>query len=141
MKSKNLIRSGFVVYGLLMASGIVVVFVPQSVMLRIGTLCQLPSFEITPVFEYMARGLSLSAFLFGLLMLYFAFHLSEEARLINLVGWAALSLIPVVIWIHAIIPTPWWWKAGDITGLAILWILCIISHYSNNSEFALKGTS
>lgn len=134
MKKGKLIRYGFIAYGVMMASGIVFVFLPQEIMVRIASLCHLPPFEITPVFEYMARGLSLVAFLFGLLMFYFAFHLNEQAHLIGLVGWSALALIPFAIWIHVMAQTPLWWKAGDVMGLACLWALCHLSTKINNSK-------
>lgn len=137
MKRLNLIRYGSMAYGLMMASAVVFVFIPQDTMVHIGAVCHLPPFEITPVFEYMARGLALMAFLFGLLMFYFAFHLSEQIRLISLLGWTALGLIPVAIWIHVMAQTPLWWRAGDTIGLLILWLLSFLSR--NLKELEASG--
>ena len=127
MKRKKLVQYGFTAYGIVMATGIVFVFIPRDAMVRIGTLCRLPGFEVTPVFEYMARGLSFVAFLAGLLMFYFARNLSEQARSIRLAGWTALASIPVAIFIHASARTPLWWGVGDVVGLLALCALCFLS--------------
>jgi len=127
MKRIDAIRYGFIGYGLVMATGIIFVFIPASDMVRIGMLCDLPPFEITPVFEYMARGLSFVAFLSGLLMFYFAFHLAEQQRLIRLIGWTALAALPVIVWIHIEVETPAWWLAGDVLGVVLLWLLCFLA--------------
>ena len=127
MKRKKMIQYGLTIYGIVMATGIVFVFLSRDMMVRIGTLCGLPPFEVTPVFEYMARGLSFVCFLLGLLLLYLAFNLSEQGRLIRFVGWTALASVPVVIFIHVSAQTPLWWGAGDVVGLLILWILCLLA--------------
>jgi len=124
MKKLESIQIGFMVYGLVMASGMVFVFVPRETMVQIGNRFHLPPFEITPVFEYMARGLSFTAFLGGLLMFYLAFHLAEELRLIRLIGWTALAALPVIVWVHLASNTPLWWFGGDLLGILLLWVLC-----------------
>ena len=134
MKRKKIVQYGFMAYGIVMATGILFVFMPQDAMVRIGTLCRLPRFEVTPVFEYMARGLSFGAFLFGLLMFYFAAHLSEQTRLIRFVGWTALASVPVAIFIHTSAHTPLWWEVGDIVGLLALCMLCLLCPKGKESE-------
>ena len=127
MTKQTVSKSGFIIYSLVMISGIFFVFIPQDFMVAIGEYCQLPKFVVTPVFEYMARGLSYAAFLIGLLLMYFAFHLNEQARLIRFVGWVALASIPVAIFIHIVSQTPLWWSVGDTSGLIILCILCFLT--------------
>jgi len=139
MNRKKTVQYGFRAYGLMMATGIVLVFVPEGAMVRIGTLCGLPPFEVTPVFEYMGRGLAFVAFLFGLLMFYFACHLAEQARLIRFVGWGALGSVPVAVFIHAASETPLWWGVGDVVGLLILCALCLAAPEGEGAEEPGRG--
>ena len=125
MRTTTILKYGFIAYGMVMVSGIVTVFIPDDMMVFIGEQFDLPAFEVTPVFEYMARGLSLVSFLFGLLMFYFAFHPLEQAELIICVGWVSFALVPIIFFIHVVSQTPLLWAVGDIAGLLILWILCM----------------
>lgn len=114
----------FILYGIMMTSAIISVFMPNSTMVRVGECCKLPPFKITPVFEYMARGLSFLSFLFGVVMFYLAFHLDQERKFIRFMGWVAVVSIPVAAFVHLKIDFPWWFMAGDIAGLISLIILC-----------------
>ena len=120
----RILRACFVVYGLFTACGIFFVFIPDEMMVRIGEAFGLPPFEVTPVFEYMARGMSSLCFLVGALLVYCGLHLGESARLIRFLGWIALASLPAAVFIHAVTPTPAWWKAGGIVAVALLCVMC-----------------
>lgn len=120
----RLLRCGFVVYGVVMATAIVFVFLPNAGMAWIGRTLALPPFEVTPVFEYMARGMSALCFLAGVFFIYAGLHLDACASLIRFLGGFVLLFLPMVVAIHAKLPTPWWWKAGDVLGVLLLAWLC-----------------
>lgn len=123
---KTLLRLGFLLFGLLMATGIIFVFIPREAMVSIGKLYNLPPFEVTPVFDYMARCLSFTAFLAGVGMIYAAFHLAELSRMLRFAGWVTIASIPIIVWIHACAGLPRWWLVGDLIGLAIFAGLCFL---------------
>jgi len=124
MQKAGILKYGFLIYGAIMATGILFVFIPDEAMISIGKHFNLPPFEVTPIFEYMARGLSLVSFIFGLLMFHLAFHPVEQKHLITRIGHGSLALLPVIIWIHLASHTPLKWAAGDVIGLIVLWALC-----------------
>jgi len=124
MKRLRILRICFVVYGLLMAAAIFFVFIPNESMIRIGLYYNLPNFEVTPVFEYMARGMSSICFLVGMILIYLGLHLRQYTPLVRFLGWLALVSLPMIVFIHAKITTPFWWKVGDITGVFVLVLMC-----------------
>ena len=124
MKRPRILRICFVVYGLVMATAVFFVFIPNESMIRIGRYFDLPHFEITTVFEYMARGMSSACFLAGMLLIYVGLHLQEYARLVRFWGWMALLSLPMIVFIHVKLATPFWWKAGDVAGVFLLVLMC-----------------
>ncbi len=124
MNRQKILSICFVVYGLIMASAIFFVFIPNENMVSIGRWFGLPHFEVTTVFEYMARGMSSVCFLAGMILLYIGLHFQEHLRLVRFIGWLALLSVPMVIFMHAKMLTPIWWKAGDITGVLLLCFMC-----------------
>lgn len=123
---EKIVKNCFILYGIMMATGVPFVFIPNSAMVSIGEWCKLPAFEITPVFEYMARGMSFLSFLFGVVMFYLAFHLEEERKFIRFMGWVGVCSILVAAFVHLKIDFPWWFKVGDLAGLISLIILCFL---------------
>ncbi|MDD4871520.1 MAG: hypothetical protein PHR77_13265 [Kiritimatiellae bacterium] len=124
----------FIWFGIVMTSAIFFVFIPNSGMIWIGKTLDLPPFEITAIFEYMARGMSSLCFFFGIIMLYIGFHFQEHLKLVRFMGWFALLSVPIMIFIHARIDTPIWWKIGDPLAMVIFTILCFLSPRSLTSE-------
>jgi len=121
------LRICFVIYGLAVSTAIIFVFIPNSAMIRIGDYFDLPEFEVSPVFEYLARGMSSLCFMFGVLLIYLGLYLQQYAPLVRLLGWLALVSIPMIVFIHGKIDTPFWWKAGDVFGVSLLCVLCLLT--------------
>jgi len=121
------LRIFFVIYGLAMSTAIIFVFIPNAAMIRIGDYFDLPNFEISPVFEYLARGMSSLCFIIGALLIYLGFNLQKYASLVRFLGWLTLVSIPMIVFIHVKIDTPFWWKAGDIFGVSLLCLLCFLT--------------
>lgn len=124
MNRLRILRVCFVLYGVVMSSAIFFVFIPNSLIVRIGETFELPPYEVSPVFEYMARGMSGLCFVFGLFILYVGLHLREYARLVRVIGWLATLSLPVVLFIHLKVPTPFLWKLGDLWGVFLLCAIC-----------------
>ena len=124
MKRLRILQVCFVVYGLVMATAIFFVFIPNETMIRIGRYFNLPYFEVTTVFEYMARGMSSICFLVGMILIYVGLQLQQYARLVRFLGWLALVSLPMIVFIHAKLATPFWWKVGDVAGVFLLCLMC-----------------
>ncbi len=127
MKRIRVLKFLFVWFGIVMSSAILFVFIPNSTMTWIGANLDLPAFEITPVFEYMARGMSSICFFSGVILLYIGFHIREHLRLIRFMGWFALISVPVVIFIHVKVDTPYWWKVCDVAAMLFLTAMCLLT--------------
>ncbi len=127
MNRIRIARYGFFAYGLVMMTGLFFVFIPSAAMSRIGEALDLPDFEASPVFEYMARTLSFVAFLSGALLIFLGAHLEDYTRLIRFVGWCLLAFLPIPIFIHIKVSTPIWLKVGGLLGVALLCALCFVS--------------
>ncbi len=124
MRRMKILRICFIGYGLVMISAIFFVFIPNAGMVWIGRNLDLPHFEVTTIFEYMARGMSSLCFLFGVFLFYVGLHLREYAKLVRLLGWLMLLTFPGVLFIHLQLLTPIWWKVGDVTGVLLLCLMC-----------------
>ena len=133
-KRQKILRLCFVVYGLFMSTAVIFVFIPNESMVWIGAYFGLDDFEITTVFEYMARGMSSLCFLVGMLLIYIGLHLRSCARLVRFLGWLALVSIPMVLFIHLKLATPFWWKAGDTGGVLLLCLMCWATPYDKKSR-------
>ena len=127
MNYLKILRICFMIYGLAMSTAIFFVFIPNSAMLRIGDYFDLPEFEVNPLFEYMARGMSSLCFIFGVLLIYLGLYLRRYAELARLLGWLSLASIPMIVFMHGKIATPFWWKAGDIFGVSLLCVMCLLT--------------
>ena len=127
MNYLKMLRICFVIYGLVMSTQIIFVFIPNSAMIRIGDYFDLPEFEVTPVFEYMARCMPSLCFMIGVLLIYLGLNLQQFAPLIRLLGWLTLASIPMIIFIHGKIDTPFWWKVGDVFGVSLLCVMCFLA--------------
>ncbi len=108
-----------------MASAIFFVFIPNAEMTWIGEKLKLPAFEITPVFEYMARAMSSICFFFGVILIYVGLHIREHLKMVRYMGWFSLISVPMMIFIHSKVDTPYWWKAGDIAAMLVFTIMCL----------------
>lgn len=133
-------RSGLMVCGIVMGTAIIFVFVPSALMVWIGQVLHLPPFEVTPVFDYMARYLSLVHFFFGLLFIYLSLHMDGHLRLIRRIGLVAFAGIPVAVFIHAVSGLPLWWAAGDMAGLCVAGVFCRLTPCAQRAEGKLDET-
>ena len=124
MKRLNILRVCFVLYGLVMSSALFFIFIPNGGIVWVGERYALPAYEITPVFEYMARGMSGLCFVVGVFVIYIGLNLKDYLRLVGFLKWLAVLSLPVVVFIHAKVDTPMWWKAGDAWGVFLLCVLC-----------------
>jgi len=127
MKRAKALRFLFIWFGVVMSSAIFFVFIPNSEMIWIGRKLSLPAFEVTPIFEYMARAMSSICFFFGIILLYLGFHFQEHLKFIRYMGWFALFSVPIMIFIHFKIATPFWWKAGDIAAMLFFTCMCLLT--------------
>ena len=131
MKRIKILQICFVAYGLVMSTALFFIFIPNGWIAWIGETYDLPAYEITPVFEYMARGMSSLCFVIGVFLVYIGLHLRDYLRLVGFLKWLAILTLPVVVFIHAKIDTPFWWKAGDVWGVLLLCILCFATPKEN----------
>ncbi|KPK75924.1 MAG: hypothetical protein AMJ79_09100 [Phycisphaerae bacterium SM23_30] len=142
MKRHSILSKCLIIYGLMMAGAFFLIFIPNRAMIRISSYCGLPAFEVTPIFEYLARGMAALCFMFGVLLIYIGLHLAQHLKLVRFLGWFALLTLPLVVFIHAKVSTPFWWKVGDIAGVLLLCLLCLAAPKSlQNSQSPGDGES
>ena len=116
--------------GIVMSAAILFAFLPKRVMKQIGEFARLPPFEVTPIFEYMARSLCILCTLIGIACLYLALHTTACIDLIRFIGLCCCPLVVLAVVLHRKIGTPLWWMIGDAIGtLAFGPGLLLVSHY------------
>jgi hypothetical protein len=115
----RLMRKVFYAAGALMALGLPFVFITDKAMVEIGALMGLTQYTVDPVFEYLARTLSIVSFIAGLALFYLGARMERELALIRAAAWmTALVLLPLTIVIHLMNSLPPWWVWSEIVGVA-----------------------
>jgi len=86
--------------GIVMSAAILFAFLPKRVMKQIGEFARLPPFEVTPIFEYMARSLCILCTLIGIACLYLALHTTACIDLIRFIGLCCCPLVVLAVVLH-----------------------------------------
>lgn len=106
-------------YGAVMLTGAPLAFIPNAWMTSIGRIFRLPPFEITPVFEYMARTESMAAALFGAALWWLSGRLDRHLAVVRFIGLVGCCVLPMVLLLHFKVDTPLYWKVGDVLGTCL----------------------